>query len=198
MRRSPCRRIRRMLRLSGSFTAPTLPAGSARGGGWLRAARKDRKTLLCLTAQGRRSESRRRRNHEPPKSGIPKRKKTATHNRLSCKIEYLLRSNHGDISIASEFFTGDQFGHNHTAQTFRSRSRPCARRSSRRSPTCCASLKQRRPARPFSSSARNLEGEGGLRNERPTSRKPTNHLVPRTGSIYSDLRRYTTLVDTRF
>src|ERR1700733_10187476 len=35
------------------------------------------------------SESRRRRNHEPPKSGIPKRKKTATHNRLSCKIEYL-------------------------------------------------------------------------------------------------------------
>src|ERR1700731_4699891 len=53
------------------------------------------------------SESRRRRNHEPPKSGIPKRKKTATYNRLSCKIEYLLRSNHGDGSIASEFFTGD-------------------------------------------------------------------------------------------
>src|SRR6478735_3492439 len=53
------------------------------------------------------SESRRRRNHEPPKSGIPKRKKTAIHNRLSCKIEYLLRSNHGDGSIASEFFTGD-------------------------------------------------------------------------------------------
>src|ERR1700734_266782 len=54
------------------------------------------------------SESRRRRNHEPPKSGIPKRKKTATHNRLSCKIEYLLRSNHGHSSIASEFFTGDE------------------------------------------------------------------------------------------
>src|ERR1700735_5818863 len=53
------------------------------------------------------SESRRRRNHEPPKSGIPKRKKTATHNRLSCKIEYLLRSNHGHSSISSEFFTGD-------------------------------------------------------------------------------------------
>src|ERR1700730_15377650 len=53
------------------------------------------------------SESRRRRNHEPPKSGIPKSKKTATHNRLSCKIEYLLRSNHGHSSIASEFFTGD-------------------------------------------------------------------------------------------
>src|SRR5262245_3421337 len=52
-------------------------------------------------------ESRRRGNHEPPKSGIPKRKKTATHNRLSCKIEYLLRSNHRDSSIASEFFTGD-------------------------------------------------------------------------------------------
>src|ERR1700719_4359830 len=55
------------------------------------------------------SESRRRRNHEPPKSGIPKRKKTAPHNQLSCKIEYLLRSNHGDGSIASEFFTGDSF-----------------------------------------------------------------------------------------
>ena len=54
------------------------------------------------------SESRRQRNHEPPKSGIPKCKKTATHNRLSCKIEYLLRSNHGDGSIASEFFTGDE------------------------------------------------------------------------------------------
>jgi hypothetical protein len=53
--------------------------------------------------------SRRRRNHEPLKSGIPKRKKTATHNRVSCKIEYLLRSNHGDGSIASEFFTGDSF-----------------------------------------------------------------------------------------
>jgi hypothetical protein len=52
------------------------------------------------------SESRRRRNHEPPQSGIPKRKKTATHTRLSCKIEYLLRSNHGHSSIASEFFTG--------------------------------------------------------------------------------------------
>src|SRR5258708_36956911 len=53
------------------------------------------------------SESRRRRNHEPPKSGIPKRKKTATHNRLSCKIEYLLKSNHGDGSISSESFTLD-------------------------------------------------------------------------------------------
>src|SRR5215813_14194662 len=53
-------------------------------------------------------ESRRRGNHEPPKSGIPKRKKTATHNRLSCKIEYLLRSNHRDSSIAPEFFTGDE------------------------------------------------------------------------------------------
>jgi hypothetical protein len=60
------------------------------------------------------SESRRRRNHEPPKSGIPKRKKTATHNRLSCKIEYLLRSNHGDGSIASEFFTGDSRNPNAT------------------------------------------------------------------------------------
>src|SRR6185503_16416441 len=37
----------------------------------------------------------------------PKRKKTKTYPRLSCKIEYLLTSNHTDGSIASEFFTGD-------------------------------------------------------------------------------------------
>src|SRR5499426_3885944 len=47
------------------------------------------------------SESRRRRNHGPPKSGIPNRKKTGMHTRLSCKIDYLLRSNHRDRSIAS-------------------------------------------------------------------------------------------------
>jgi hypothetical protein len=55
------------------------------------------------------SESRRQRNHEAAKSGIPKRKKITTHPRLSCKIEYLLTSNHRDGSIASEFFTGDYF-----------------------------------------------------------------------------------------
>src|SRR5712672_4541871 len=65
------------------------------------------------------SESRRRRNHEPPKSGIPKRKKTATHNRLSCKIEYLLKSNHGDGSIASEFFTGDSLQTSHPRKRIR-------------------------------------------------------------------------------
>ena len=48
-----------------------------------------------------------KRNHEPPKSGIPKRKKTETHPRLSCKIQYLLSSNYSDASIASEFFTDD-------------------------------------------------------------------------------------------
>src|SRR6478672_4911816 len=53
------------------------------------------------------SESRRPRNHEAAKSGIQKRKKTTTHPRLSCKIEYLLTSNHRDRSIASEYFTGD-------------------------------------------------------------------------------------------
>src|SRR6476646_5614505 len=53
------------------------------------------------------SESRRQRNHEAAKSGIQKRKKTKTYPRLSCKIEYLLTSNHTDGSIASEFFTGD-------------------------------------------------------------------------------------------
>jgi hypothetical protein len=30
------------------------------------------------------------------------------HTRLSCKIDYLLRSNHRDRSIASEFFTDDE------------------------------------------------------------------------------------------
>jgi hypothetical protein len=49
----------------------------------------------------------RQRNHEAPDSGIPKRKKTETRPRLSCKIEYWLRSNHSDKSIASEYFTGD-------------------------------------------------------------------------------------------
>jgi hypothetical protein len=53
------------------------------------------------------SESRRQRNHEAAQSGIQKRKKTRTYPRLSCKIEYLLASNHCDRSIASEFFTGD-------------------------------------------------------------------------------------------
>src|SRR5258705_5752189 len=53
------------------------------------------------------SESRRQRNHEPRQPEIPKRKKSDIHTRLSCKIDYLLRSNHNDQSIASEFFTGD-------------------------------------------------------------------------------------------
>src|SRR4051812_37868947 len=53
------------------------------------------------------SESRRQRNHEAAQSGIQKRKKTRTYPRLSCKIEYLLASNHSGRSIASEFFTGD-------------------------------------------------------------------------------------------
>ena len=38
------------------------------------------------------SESCRRSNHGPPKSGIPNRKKTGMHTGLSCKIDYLLRS----------------------------------------------------------------------------------------------------------
>ena len=75
------------------------------------------------------SESRRRRNHEPPKSGIPKRKKTATHNRLSCKIEYLLRSNHCDGSIASEFFTGDSGSMQEALNALRDAGTGCAMRS---------------------------------------------------------------------
>ena len=42
-----------------------------------------------------------------PKSGIPKRKKTVGHTPLSCKIDYLLRSNRCDQSMASKYFTDD-------------------------------------------------------------------------------------------
>src|SRR5262249_14622435 len=55
------------------------------------------------------------------KSGIPNRKKTRMHTRLSCKIDYLLRSNHRDRSIASEFFPDDllyQFAECLTLQGF--------------------------------------------------------------------------------
>src|ERR1700677_2335715 len=53
------------------------------------------------------SESAVKRNHETPKSGIPKRKKIEACPRLSCKIQYLLASNHSDQSTASEYFTAD-------------------------------------------------------------------------------------------
>src|ERR1700728_810389 len=53
------------------------------------------------------SESAVKRNHEPPKSGIPKRKKIEACPRLSCKIQYLLASNHRDQSTTSEYFTDD-------------------------------------------------------------------------------------------
>src|SRR5262249_29021240 len=42
-----------------------------------------------------------------PNREIPNRKKPGMHTRLSCKIDYLLRSNHRDRSIASSFFTND-------------------------------------------------------------------------------------------
>jgi hypothetical protein len=54
------------------------------------------------------SESRRQKNHEPPKSGIPKCKKTDIHPRLSCKFQYFLSLNYSYASIASEFFTDDE------------------------------------------------------------------------------------------
>ena len=40
--------------------------------------------------------------------GNPKPQKTGMHTRLSCKIDYLVRSKHRDRSIASEFFTDDK------------------------------------------------------------------------------------------
>src|ERR1700674_3573191 len=63
------------------------------------------------------SESAVKSNHETPKSGIPKRKKIEACPRLSCKIQYLLASNHSDQSTTSEYFTDDKIG-------FRSLNRP--------------------------------------------------------------------------
>jgi hypothetical protein len=51
------------------------------------------------------SESRRQGNHEPTKAGIPRRKKTHSNARLSCKIECLLSPR--NQSGASNFITGD-------------------------------------------------------------------------------------------
>jgi hypothetical protein len=42
-----------------------------------------------------------------PNPESKKRKKTHGYTRLSCKIEYLLRTNQPDQSGASEFFTDD-------------------------------------------------------------------------------------------
>src|ERR1700683_3578691 len=53
------------------------------------------------------SESAVKRNHETPKSGIPKRKKIEACPRLSCKIQYLLASNHRDQTTTSEYSTDD-------------------------------------------------------------------------------------------
>src|ERR1700678_1763434 len=51
------------------------------------------------------SESAVKRNHETPKFGIPKRKKIEACPRPSCKIQYLLSSNHSDQQTASDYFT---------------------------------------------------------------------------------------------
>src|ERR1700674_1267703 len=64
------------------------------------------------------SESAVKSNHETPKSGIPKRKKIEACPRLSCKIQYLLASNHSDQSTASEYFTDDYLlASNHSDQS---------------------------------------------------------------------------------
>src|ERR1700691_1013013 len=63
------------------------------------------------------SESAVKSNHETPKSGISKRKKIEACPRLSCKIQYLLASNHSDQSTTSEYFT-DDFGSKLTVDHF--------------------------------------------------------------------------------
>src|SRR6202522_3781996 len=62
------------------------------------------------------SESAVKRNHETPKSGIQKRKKIEACPRLSCKIQYLLASNHRDQSTTSEYFTDDDIGRRRTGR----------------------------------------------------------------------------------
>jgi hypothetical protein len=47
-------------------------------------------------------------NHEPPKSGIPKRKKAGLDTRLSCKTDYFIVPDRLSVSTASGFFTGDK------------------------------------------------------------------------------------------
>lgn len=47
-------------------------------------------------------------NHEPSKTGIPKRKKAGLHTRLSCKIDYFRSADQIAVSAASGFFTGDK------------------------------------------------------------------------------------------
>src|SRR3546814_1164288 len=46
-------------------------------------------------------------NHEPAKTGIPKRKKAGLDTRLSCKTDYFITADQLDVSAASGFFTGD-------------------------------------------------------------------------------------------
>src|SRR6202163_788741 len=73
--------------------------------------RRPKQVILTIVARlahpSPHSESRLRRNHEPLKSGIPKRKKTVGHTPLSCKIDYLLRTNLCGQSMTSKYFTGD-------------------------------------------------------------------------------------------
>src|SRR3546814_7295001 len=46
-------------------------------------------------------------NHEPPKIGIPKRKKAGLDTRLSCKTDYFITADQPNVSATSGFFTGD-------------------------------------------------------------------------------------------
>jgi hypothetical protein len=46
-------------------------------------------------------------NHESLESKIPKRKKARPKTRLSCKIEYFIKTNYASLSGLSAFFTDD-------------------------------------------------------------------------------------------
>src|SRR2546425_5806179 len=116
MRRAGCPGPTQTTDRNGFARKSQLTSAASRTSGWRRliiASRDERNKSSWRSSRGwlivsPNSESRRRRNHEPSKSGIPKRKKIDRRPSLSCKNDYLLRSNHAEQSIASEFFTGDR------------------------------------------------------------------------------------------
>ena len=52
-------------------------------------------------------ENPRSENHEPPKTGIPNRKKPGLNTALTCKLDYFKPPTSPSAATDSEFFTGD-------------------------------------------------------------------------------------------
>ena len=77
----------------------------------------DDRRVAGSSALPRQRNPRRQRNHEPPKSGIPKRKKTETHPGFLAKSNTCSGQITAHGSIASEFFTGDSLTPNISTAT---------------------------------------------------------------------------------